>query len=164
MCVQLIAVTLLLIINRLNVIADDKIELPTGPAGIHRFVSDGVKSMGYKIVYDDEDMALINEVVNDVEENSALKKKKHLNEAIEPLPAQDVKCLTSLDRHCSKEMGDIKKILIQAIKEDCTKCTVQEKVKAGKIMAAMLAHDPVAWKLFLTRYDGLNKFQRLVGG
>lgn len=78
-----------------------------GPEGIQRIVSSNVKSVDYKLVYGNEDMSVINEVVNDVEKHSGLN-KVHLNDVIQPLPAQDVKCLMSVDRYCSKEMGDLK--------------------------------------------------------
>lgn len=54
-------------------------------------------------------------------------------------------------------------ILIQALKDDCVKCSQEEKEGAGKVVAAMMAHDPAAWKLFLTRYDSLHKIQRVLG-
>lgn len=44
-------------------------------------------------------------------------------------------------------------ILIEALKNDCENCSVIQKEKAGKIVASMMAHDPVAWKVFLTRYN-----------
>ncbi|XP_072942698.1 uncharacterized protein [Epargyreus clarus] len=119
--------------------------------GIDRTVSDGVKSLGYKVVYGDEDMTVINEVVSDVEKLDGLKSRINLNEAIKPLPAEDVKCLMSVDRYCSREMGKMKSVLIQALKEECVKCSKTEKEEAGKIVAAMMAHDPIAWKHFLTR-------------
>lgn len=54
-------------------------------------------------------------------------------------------------------------VLIQAVKEDCEKCTVEDKERAGKLIASLMAHDPVAWKLFLTRYEGLHRVQRIFG-
>uniref|UniRef100_A0AAU6R4I7 Chemosensory protein 9-like protein n=1 Tax=Antheraea pernyi TaxID=7119 RepID=A0AAU6R4I7_ANTPE len=131
--------------------------------GIERTLSDGVKSVGFNVIYGDEDLTLINEVVSEVEKSTALKSKINLNEAIPPLPAQDVKCLMSVDRHCSKDMGKLKGILIDALKDDCVKCSNKEKEDAGKIAASMMAHDPVAWKLFLTRYNGLHRVQRILG-
>ncbi|KAF9424856.1 hypothetical protein HW555_000157, partial [Spodoptera exigua] len=119
--------------------------------GITREFSEGVQSRGFKVIYGDQDMTIINEVVSEAEKSSMLKKKVNLNEAIKPLPAQDVKCLMSVDRYCSKEMGLIKSVLIQAVKEDCAKCSVEQKDQAGKVIASMMAHDPVAWKVFLTR-------------
>lgn len=54
-------------------------------------------------------------------------------------------------------------VLIQAVKDDCAKCSVEQKDQAGKVIASMMAHDPVAWKVFLTRYDGIKKVQRILG-
>ncbi|CAH1640295.1 unnamed protein product [Spodoptera littoralis] len=119
--------------------------------GFVREMSEGVESRGFKIIYGDEDMTIINQVVSEAEKGNAFKKRVHLNEAIKPLPAQDVKCLMSVDRYCSKEMGLMKSVLIQAVKDDCVKCSVQQKDQAGKVIASMMAHDPVAWKVFLTR-------------
>ncbi|XP_075981047.1 uncharacterized protein LOC142979770 [Anticarsia gemmatalis] len=121
------------------------------PPGFHRTMSDGVKSISQKVVYGDEDMTIINEVVSDVEKKEAIKKLINPNEVIVPLPAQDVKCLMSVDRYCTREMGVMKSILIKAVKEDCKTCSTDEKEKAGKVIASMMTHDPVAWKLFLTR-------------
>lgn len=72
--------------------------------GIDRSYSDGVKSVGYSVIYGDEDMTIINQAVSDAEKSSMLKSRVNLNEAIAPLPSQDVKCLMSVDRYCSKEM------------------------------------------------------------
>ncbi|XP_030028728.2 uncharacterized protein LOC115446267 [Manduca sexta] len=119
--------------------------------GIDRTYSDGVKSVGFNVVYGDEDLTMINEVVSEVEKSNALKSRVNINEALPPLPAQDVKCLMSVDRYCSRDMRQMKGILIHALKDDCAKCTQKEKEDAGKVVASMLAHDPVAWKLFLTR-------------
>lgn len=82
-------------------------ELPDTP-GIHRELSEGVQSRGYKIIYGDEDLTMINEVVSEVEKGNVLKNRVNLNEAIKPLPAEDVKCLMSVDRYCSKQMGVLK--------------------------------------------------------
>ncbi|KAJ8717921.1 hypothetical protein PYW07_005851 [Mythimna separata] len=82
-------------------------ELP-GTPGIQRELSEGVKSKGYKIVYGDEDLTIINEVVSEVEKGNVLKSRVNLNEAIKPLPAEDVKCLMSVNRYCSKQMGAMK--------------------------------------------------------
>ncbi|XP_026763292.1 uncharacterized protein LOC113521835 [Galleria mellonella] len=129
----------------------------TTAPGIDRKMSEGIVSRGYKVVYGDEDMEIINEVVTDMEKSDNLKNKIDVNESIPPLPAQDVKCLMSVDRYCSKDMGQIKGVLIQAIREDCQKCTTEQKEQAGKVIAAMMAHDPVAWKMFLTRSAIQNK-------
>ncbi|XP_032519672.2 uncharacterized protein LOC116771806 [Danaus plexippus] len=119
--------------------------------GIDRTMSEGVTSVGYKVVYGDEDLDVINEVVSDSEKLETFKKNSELNKLLPPLPSIDVKCLMSVDRYCSKDMGEMKSILIQALKDDCAKCTQEQKESAGKIVAAMMAHDPVAWKQFLTR-------------
>ncbi|XP_028030537.1 uncharacterized protein LOC114243296 [Bombyx mandarina] len=119
--------------------------------GIDRSYSDGVKSVGYSVVYGDEDMTIINQAVSDAEKSSMLKSRVNLNEAIAPLPSQDVKCLMSVDRYCSKEMLQTKGLLIQALKNNCEKCTQKEKEVAGRTIASMMAHDSVAWKMFLTR-------------
>ncbi|XP_026320988.1 uncharacterized protein LOC113231043 [Hyposmocoma kahamanoa] len=118
--------------------------------GISRTFSQGVSSMGYKIIYGDEDMTAFNEVVNDAEKN-VLKQRHDSMNGIDPLKAQDVKCLMSVDRYCSEEMGAVKSVLIQALKDDCKACTDQQKTSAGRVIAAMMAHDPTAWKVFLTR-------------
>lgn len=81
--------------------------------GFSREMSDGVESRGFKIIYGDEDMTIINQVVSEAEKGSAFKKRVRLNEAIKPLPAQDVKCLMSVDRYCSKEMGMMKSKIIE---------------------------------------------------
>ncbi|CAH0713342.1 unnamed protein product, partial [Brenthis ino] len=99
--------------------------------GIERTVSDGVKSMGYNVIYGDEDFVVINEVVRDSEKAVSWKKKNNLNQVIPPLPVEDVKCLMSVDRYCSKEMGEMKNILIEALKDDCAKCTSKQKESAG---------------------------------
>ncbi|CAH0764479.1 unnamed protein product [Diatraea saccharalis] len=131
--------------------------------GIHREMSEQVESKGYKIVYGDEDLTVLNEVVSDLEKNNPLQEKMNLHEAIRPLPAEDVKCLMSVDRYCSSEMRQVKGVLIQALKDDCVKCSNDEKENAGKVAASMMAHDPVAWKLFLTRYNGLSRVQKILG-
>ncbi|CAG5049120.1 unnamed protein product [Parnassius apollo] len=128
--------------------------------GIDRTMSEGVRSLGYKIVYGDEDMMEINEVIKDTEKFDGLKSKINLNEAMPPLPAQDVKCLMSTDNHCTKDMYVIKGVLIQAMKNDCAKCSAEEKENAGKVVASMMAHDPVAWKMFLSRCALLMKPQK----
>lgn len=74
--------------------------------GIDRTMSEGVKSVGYKIVYGDQDLNQLNEVVEDLEKD--VKSKTNLNDALPPLPALDLKCLMSVDRFCSNEMGKIK--------------------------------------------------------
>ncbi|KPJ05748.1 hypothetical protein RR46_02270 [Papilio xuthus] len=125
--------------------------------GIERTMSPGVKSMGYKIIYGEDDIAEVNEVVKKKEKLDMLKSKVNINEAVPPLQPQDVKCLMSTDNHCTKNMYEIKGILIEALKNDCEKCSLIEKEKAGKIVASMLAHDPVAWKIFLTRYAMFTK-------
>lgn len=76
--------------------------------GIDRTLSDGVSSMGYNVVYGDEDLTVINQVVADEEKWDAMTKRSDVYRALPPLPAQDVKCLMSVDRYCSKEMGKIK--------------------------------------------------------
>ncbi|XP_059060876.1 uncharacterized protein LOC131853838 [Achroia grisella] len=125
--------------------------------GIDRRMGDGIVSRGYKVVYGDEDISIINEIVTDMEKSDNLKSKVDVNESLPPLPAEDVKCLMSVDRYCSKDMGVIKGVLVQAIREDCKKCTTEQKEQAGKVIASMMAHDPVAWKLFLTRCAVQNK-------
>ncbi|XP_034835681.1 ejaculatory bulb-specific protein 3-like [Maniola hyperantus] len=131
--------------------------------GIDRSVSDGVTSMGYNVLYGDEDLTVINQVVGEEEKWNAMTKSADVYRALPPLPAQDVKCLMSVDRYCSKDMGKMKNILIQALKDDCSKCSKEEKESTGRVVASMMAHDPNAWKLFLTRYDSLNKIQRVFG-
>lgn len=81
--------------------------------GIDRTVSDGVRSMGYNVVYGDEDLVVINQVVSDAEKLDTMKRNSNLNELIPPLPALDVKCLMSVDRYCTKEMSEIKSKFIQ---------------------------------------------------
>lgn len=76
--------------------------------GIDRTVSDGVRSMGYNVIYGDEDMMVINEVVRDSDKYVSWKSKTDLNQSIPPLSAVDVKCLMSVDRYCSKEMAEMK--------------------------------------------------------
>lgn len=76
--------------------------------GIDRHVSDGVKSLGYRVVYGDEDMTIINEVVQDMEKTDIIKKQNGFKEAIPVLPVEDVKCLMSVEKHCSKEMAHMK--------------------------------------------------------
>lgn len=75
--------------------------------GISRTFSEGVSSMGYKIIYGDEDLTAFNEVVSDAEKN-VLKPRHSSMTGIDPLKAQDVKCLMSVDRYCSEEMGEVK--------------------------------------------------------
>ncbi|KAJ2948464.1 hypothetical protein O0L34_g7713 [Tuta absoluta] len=120
-------------------------------AGLDRQMSDGVVSLGYKVLYADEDYTIVNEVVSKEDKRQALKHKEKLKDTIKPLPSEDVKCLMSVDKYCSKSMGEMKSVLIQAVKEDCAKCTDHQKEAAGKVIASMMAHDPTAWKLFLTR-------------
>ncbi|XP_047521446.1 uncharacterized protein LOC125060522 [Pieris napi] len=119
--------------------------------GIDRIMSDGVTSVGYNLVYGDEDFQVYNEVVKNEEKMNALKNRFNLNEALPPLPAVDVKCLMSVDRYCSKSMREMKSVLIEALKDDCAKCSKEQKENAGRVVASMMAHDPSAWKLFLTR-------------
>lgn len=76
--------------------------------GIDRTMSAGVTSLGYKIIYGDEDMMVVNEVVNDAEKIQGLKSKVNINEAVPPLPPLDVKCLMSSDNYCTKDMYKIK--------------------------------------------------------
>lgn len=78
----------------------------TGQPEITTTVSKGVNSLGFKVVYGDEDLSILNQVVEKEEKKNS--KKINLNEAISPLPPQDVKCLMSVDRYCSKEMGELK--------------------------------------------------------
>nr|WPA71073.1 chemosensory protein protein 24 [Diaphania glauculalis] len=132
-------------------------------SGIDLTITGGVKDKGFKVIYGDEDMTVINEVVGAMEKSEVLKAKVQLNEAIKPLQVEDVKCLMSVDKYCTKDMRQVKGVLIQALKNDCNKCSIEEKESAGKVAAAMMAHDPVAWKLFLTRYDALDRVQRIVG-
>lgn len=75
---------------------------------IDRTLSDGVTSKGYKMIYGDEDLVMINEVVGEMEKRDVLKAKVKLNEAIKPLPVEDVKCLMSVDKYCSKDMRQVK--------------------------------------------------------
>ncbi|XP_045777513.1 ejaculatory bulb-specific protein 3-like [Maniola jurtina] len=131
--------------------------------GTDRTVSDGVTSIGSNVVHGDEALTVVNQVVGEEEKWNAMTKSADVYLALPPLPAQDVKCLISVDRYCSKDMGKMKNILIQALKDDCSKCSKEEKVSAGRVLASMMAHDPTAWKLFLTRYDSLNKIQRTLG-
>nr|QEV81554.1 chemosensory protein 12 [Grapholita molesta] len=131
-------------------------------AGIDRTMSDGVRSMGYNVMYGDEDFTVLNSVIDEVE-RKASKAKINLNELIQPLPAMDVKCLMSADHYCSKDMKETKSVIIQAIKDDCKDCSTPQKENAGRVIAAMMAHDPTSWKLFLTRYDGIKKIQRIMG-
>ncbi|KAL0869932.1 hypothetical protein ABMA27_006126 [Loxostege sticticalis] len=131
-----------------------------GPPGFQRTFSEGVTSKGYRVVYGDEDLTVINEVVGSMDKDDILKAKVHLNEGIKPLPAEDVKCLMSVDRYCSLEMRKVKGILIQALKDDCEKCSIPEKESAGKVAASMMAHDPVGWKLFLTRSALQNRDEK----
>ncbi|XP_039759372.1 uncharacterized protein LOC120633264 isoform X1 [Pararge aegeria] len=119
--------------------------------GIDRSLPDGGTSMGYNVVYGDEDLTVINQVVGNEEKWNSVMKSSDVYRALPPLPAQDVKCLMSVDRYCSKDMGKMKSVLIQALKDDCKQCTTAEKESAGKIVASLMAHDPTAWKLFLTR-------------
>lgn len=76
---------------------------------ITREVSDGVRSLGYRVVYGDKDMSTINKVVDYIEKSNLVKSKKLLNNAIPVMPAEDVKCLMSVDQHCSKEMMKMKR-------------------------------------------------------
>lgn len=76
--------------------------------GIDRTMSEGVTSVGYKVVYGDEDLDVINEVVSDSEKLETFKKNSELNKLLPPLPSIDVKCLMSVDRYCSKDMGEMK--------------------------------------------------------
>ncbi|XP_047997151.1 uncharacterized protein LOC125234793 [Leguminivora glycinivorella] len=126
--------------------------------GIDRTMSDGVTSLGYNVLYGDEDFTILNTVVDEVEKK-AQKAKIRLNELIQPLPVRDVKCLMSADHYCSKDMKETKGIIIQAIKDDCASCSTTQKESAGKVIAAMMAHDPSSWKLFLTRVALLLKEQ-----
>ncbi|XP_049877087.1 uncharacterized protein LOC126374472 [Pectinophora gossypiella] len=146
------------LIVALAVVATEQSDYPS----FHTEYSDGVRSLGYEVIYGNEDLTVINEVVRSVEKKPIIKRDDVKN-TIHPLPADDVKCLMSVDRYCSKDMMQMKSVLIQAVKEDCKKCTTKQKDDAGKVIASMLAHDPVAWKLFLTRYDGLPKVQKILG-
>lgn len=76
--------------------------------GIDRSIPDGVKSLSYQIVYGDQDLRIVNEVVQDIEKTLALKKDKDVFDSIDPLPAEDVKCLMSADKYCSKDMKAMK--------------------------------------------------------
>lgn len=76
--------------------------------GLHREVSNEAQSLGFKVIYGDEELTVINQVVSEAEKNDVLKSKYRINEAIKPLPAVDVKCLMSVDRYCTKEMGAMK--------------------------------------------------------
>ncbi|CAH4030435.1 unnamed protein product [Pieris brassicae] len=101
--------------------------------GIDRIMSDGVTSVGYNLVYGDEDFQVYNEVVRNEEKMNALKNRFNLNEALPPLPAGDVKCLMSVDRYCSKSMREMKSVLIEALKDDCAKCSKEQKENAGRV-------------------------------
>ncbi|XP_061720911.1 uncharacterized protein LOC133527765 [Cydia pomonella] len=126
--------------------------------GIDRTMSEGVTSMGYNVMYGDEDFTILNSVVDEVEKKAS-KAKIRLNELIKPLPVRDVKCLMSADHYCSKDMKETKSIIIQAIKDDCKDCSTAQKENAGRVIAAMMAYDPSSWKLFLTRIALLVKEQ-----
>lgn len=76
--------------------------------GIDRTLSDGVKSVRFNVIYGDDDFQVYNEVVKNEEKMDALKSKINLNEAMPPLPPEDVKCLMSVDRYCSKTMREMK--------------------------------------------------------
>ncbi|XP_041984615.1 uncharacterized protein LOC121737124 isoform X2 [Aricia agestis] len=134
---------------------------PSDTFPVETTVSDGVRSLGFNVIYGDEDMTVINQVVK--EANVDMRSKVNLDQELPRLPVEDVKCLMSVDRYCSKEMLQMKKILIQALQEDCSRCSSEDKERAGRVIAAMMAHDPVAWKLFLTRYDSLERMQRILG-
>lgn len=76
--------------------------------GIDRTVTEGVNSMGFRVVYRDEEMTVLNQVVSGMEKEQLKKSKVNLNELVKPLPADDVKCLMSVDRYCSKDMRQVK--------------------------------------------------------
>nr|UVB79214.1 chemosensory protein 11 [Heortia vitessoides] len=136
----------------------------TTAPGIDRRFSDGVKSNGYRMIYGNEDISIINNVVDEMEKYNPLKENRRtMMETLHPLAPEDVKCMMSVDRYCSHSMLKTKEVLIQALKNDCEKCTNDEKDNAGLVAAAMMAYEPVAWKLFLTRYDGLSRVQRILG-
>ncbi|KOB68019.1 Chemosensory protein [Operophtera brumata] len=107
-----------------------------------RELSDGVRSLGYKVVYGESDMTAINQVVDDMEKSDIMKSKVPLNKAIPVMPAEDVKCLMSVDSYY------------------CGGCSPEDKEAAGRVMSSLMVHDPVAWKMFLTRYADQEKIQR----
>lgn len=76
------------------------------PPFIERTLPEGVTSEGFNVVYGDDEMTMFNHVKSDKE--IEIQKKANLNSALPPLPSEDVKCLMSVDRYCSKKMGQIK--------------------------------------------------------
>lgn len=75
---------------------------------IDRQYSDNVKSDGYTLMYGDEDMMVVNQVVQEYEKSELLKSNADPKTTIQPLPAMDVKCLMSVDSYCSKDMFEVK--------------------------------------------------------
>lgn len=76
--------------------------------GIDRTISAGAKSRTVNYLYGDEDMVIVNEVVDEMEKLDELKPRVNLNEELPALPAEDVKCLMSVDKYCSKDMSEMK--------------------------------------------------------
>lgn len=75
---------------------------------IDRRFSDNVRSEGYKVMYGDQELTVVNQVVQEYEKSELLKSKVDPEKTIQPLPAMDVKCLMSVDSYCSKDMLEIK--------------------------------------------------------
>nr|UZX40228.1 chemosensory protein CSP15 [Carposina sasakii] len=126
----------------------------TTAPGIDRTMSPGVESVGFNLVYGDE--VAKNQVYSETEKIAA-NNKVAINNLVAPLPPLDVKCLMSDDRHCTQQMEKVKDILIQAINNDCMYCSEMDKKEAGKVTLSMLVHDPVAWKLFLTKHNDMKR-------
>ncbi|XP_059479527.1 ejaculatory bulb-specific protein 3-like [Neocloeon triangulifer] len=54
---------------------------------------------------------------------------------------------------CTSEGAELKKIIPEALKSDCSRCTERQKVQAGKVLLYLLQHRPEWWKELVEKYD-----------
>ncbi|KAL9913355.1 ejaculatory bulb-specific protein 3 [Glossina fuscipes] len=54
---------------------------------------------------------------------------------------------------CTPEGRELKKLLPDALKSECTKCTDVQKKNSQKVINFLRANRPGEWKLLLNKYD-----------
>ncbi|CAB3370580.1 Hypothetical predicted protein [Cloeon dipterum] len=54
---------------------------------------------------------------------------------------------------CTSEGAELKKIIPEALKSDCARCTERQKVQAGKVIIYLLENRPEWWKELIEKYD-----------
>ncbi|XP_017779656.1 PREDICTED: ejaculatory bulb-specific protein 3-like [Nicrophorus vespilloides] len=63
-----------------------------------------------------------------------------------------IKCL--LDRgNCTPEINDLKKVIDDALKTDCSKCSEKQKANAKVVLRHLFENEPEAFKELEAKYD-----------